>query len=205
VGLFEEKRVADFSETVTVSGSLGSLAPLDRAQLGALEAAAADGELWRLWFTNVPAPGAMAAEIERRLTLQETGAMAPFTIVRADGVVAGMTSYMNIDAAHRRLEIGSTWMAASAQRSGLNVQAKRLLLARAFEGLDVIAVEFRTHFMNQRSRRAIERLGAKLDGVLRSHQIARDGSIRDTCVYSITAQEWPAVRSNLDWRLASPT
>jgi RimJ/RimL family protein N-acetyltransferase len=117
-----------------------------------------------------------------------------------------MTTYMNIDAANRRLEIGSTWIRRSAQRTALNAEAKRLLLTHAFDDLDCIAVEFRTHFFNQPSRRAIERLGARLDGVLRSHQINlhpdAPGALRDTCVYSIIAAEWPTVRANLDYILA---
>jgi RimJ/RimL family protein N-acetyltransferase len=117
-----------------------------------------------------------------------------------------MTTYMNIDAAHRRVEIGSTWYRRSVQRTPLNTEAKRLLLAHAFEQLNCIAVEFRTHFFNHQSRRAIERLGAKLDGVLRSHQINTHplsaGALRDTCVYSIIASEWPNVRAHLDFQLS---
>jgi RimJ/RimL family protein N-acetyltransferase len=115
-----------------------------------------------------------------------------------------MTTYMNIDAANRRVEIGSTWTAASAQRSALNTQCKRLLLGHAFEVLDCIAVEFRTHRLNMQSRRAIERLGAQLDGILRSHQRMPDGTLRDTAVYSITAAEWPTIRTHLDWQLVRP-
>ncbi len=130
--------------------------------------------------------------------------MAPFTVFAGpEGKVAGMTTYMNIDAANRRVEIGSTWYRASAQRSGVNTECKRMLLAYAFEALECIAVEFRTHFFNHRSRRAIEGLGAKLDGVLRSHSRSADGLLRDTCVYSIIACEWPTVRRHLDFRLES--
>jgi RimJ/RimL family protein N-acetyltransferase len=143
----------------------------------------------------------MAAEIERRLSLPT---MCPFTVFDAAGRIVGMTTYMNTDALNRRVEIGSTWTAHSAQRTALNTQCKRLLLEHAFEALDCIAVEFRTHRLNVQSRRAIERLGAQLDGILRAHSRAGDGSIRDTAVYSITAAEWPAVRSHLDWQLARP-
>ena len=111
---------------------------------------------------------------------------------------------MNVDAPNRRVEIGSTWYAKRVQRSAVNTQCKLLLLTHAFEKLDCIAVEFRTHFFNQQSRRAIERLGAKLDGILRSHQRASNGSLRDTCVYSITASEWPAVKTHLRWQLDRP-
>lgn len=158
-----------------------------------------DGALWRLWYTNIPAPDRMRDEIARRLALCADGTMIPFTVIdKATGHVAGMTTYMNIEAAHRRLEIGSTWYRASVQGSGLNVACKRLLLGHAFEALGCVAVEFRTHFFNQRSRRAIERLGAKQDGILRAHRILEDGSIRDTVVYSVIASEWPAVRRHLD-------
>lgn len=158
-----------------------------------------DGALWRLWYTNIPTPDGMGAEIARRLSLCAAGTMIPFTVIdKASGAIAGMTTYMNIEAAHRRLEVGSTWYRASAQGSGLNIACKRLLLEHAFEALGCVAVEFRTHFFNQRSRRAIERLGAKQDGILRAHRILEDGSIRDTVVYSIVASEWPAVRRHLD-------
>jgi RimJ/RimL family protein N-acetyltransferase len=167
--------------------------------------AVGDGELWRLWYTSAPKPEAMADEIGRRLGLQAAGSMLPFTVIALlSGRPVGMTTYMNIDAINRRVEIGSTWYAAAVQRTGLNTEAKLLLLRHAFEALDCIAVELRTHFLNQQSRRAIERLGAKLDGVLRSHQRASDGTLRDTCVYSIIASEWPAVRSHLTWQLERP-
>ncbi|MFO1293675.1 MAG: GNAT family protein [Rubrivivax sp.] len=191
-------------EPLVLQGPHATLRPLAHEHHDALCAAARDGELWRLWYTSVPAPEGMAREIERRLALQAAGSMLPFTVFDAAGRVAGMSSYMNIDAANRRLEIGSTWYAARAQRTALNTQCKRLLLGHAFEPLGCIAVEFRTHRLNTQSRRAIERLGAQLDGVLRAHQIGRDGTLRDTAVYSITAAEWPAVRSHLDWQLTKP-
>jgi RimJ/RimL family protein N-acetyltransferase len=166
-----------------------------------------DGELWNHWYTAIPTPEGMAAEITRRLDLQAKGSMCPFAVMDpATGQAVGMTTYMNIDAANRRVEIGSTWYRQSVQRTPLNTEAKRLLLAHAFEHLNCIAVEFRTHFFNQQSRRAIERLGAKLDGVLRSHQINPHplgaGALRDTCVYSIIATEWPNVRTHLDYQLS---
>ena len=189
---------------VELRGSHAVLRPLAIEHETGLCEAARDGELWRLWYTSVPSPEGMAAEIERRLALQAVGSMLPFTVFDATGRIAGMTTYMHIDAANRRLEIGSTWTRASAQRTPLNTQCKRLLLGHAFEALDCIAVEFRTHRLNTQSRRAIERLGAQLDGVLRAHLRTADGSLRDTAVYSITAAEWPAVRSHLDWQLARP-
>jgi RimJ/RimL family protein N-acetyltransferase len=170
----------------------------------ALTDAVRDGELWRLWYTSIPAPEAMTAEIGRRLKLRAEGRMLPFTVLDGAGRVVGMTTYMNVDAPNRRLEIGSTWYRQSAQRSPLNTECKRLLLAHAFETLDCIAVEFRTHVLNTQSREAIERLGAKLDGILRRHMIQPNGTIRDTAVYSITAPEWPMVKAHLDWQLARP-
>jgi RimJ/RimL family protein N-acetyltransferase len=146
----------------------------------------------------------MAAEIARRLQLQQAGSMLPFTVLDAAGRIVGMTTYMHIDAVHRRVEIGSTWTARSAQRSALNTECKLMLLRHAFDTLGCIAVEFRTHRLNTQSRRAIERLGAQLDGILRAHQVAPNGSLRDTAVYSITAAEWPAVRAHLEWQLAKP-
>jgi len=191
-------------DPVTLTGPHATLRPLAAEHHDALCEAVSDGELWKLWYTSVPGPEGMKAEIGRRLALQAAGGMLPFTVFDADDRVAGMTTYMHVDAVHRRLEIGSTWTRASAQRTALNTQCKRLLLGHAFEVLDCIAVEFRTHRLNAQSRRAIERLGAQLDGVLRAHQRAADGSLRDTAVYSITAAEWPAVRAHLDWQLARP-
>jgi RimJ/RimL family protein N-acetyltransferase len=161
-----------------------------------------DGELWKLWYTTVPAPEQMHAEIQRRLRLQAEGSMLPFAVIdNATGGAVGMTTYMHVDAVNHRLEIGSTWYRARVQRTALNTQCKVLLLTHAFDTLQCIAVEFRTHFFNSSSRRAIERLGAKLDGILRHHQVLADGTLRDTCVYSIIAPDWPAVRSNLNWQL----
>ena len=189
---------------VQLAGRAVTLVPLSPSHAPALAEAVRDGELWRLWYTSVPSPEAMPAEIERRLALQAAGSMLPFTVLDDGGAPVGMTTYMNIDAVHRRVEIGSTWYAASAQRSPLNTQCKRLLLAHAFEPLECIAVEFRTHRFNQQSRRAIERLGAQLDGILRNHQRASNGTLRDTAVYSITADEWPTVRAHLDHQMARP-
>jgi RimJ/RimL family protein N-acetyltransferase len=186
---------------VELRGAQASLVPLAPEHEAALAAAARDGELWKLWYTSVPSPEGMRAEIQRRLSLAN---MCPFTVLDAAGTPVGMTTYMHTDAVHKRVEIGSTWYAKRVQRTPLNTQCKRLLLAHAFETLDCIAVEFRTHRLNTQSRRAIERLGAQLDGVLRCHQRAADGSLRDTAVYSITAAEWPAVRAHLDWQLARP-
>jgi RimJ/RimL family protein N-acetyltransferase len=192
-------------EPVTLAGEHASLEPLAPAHAAARAAACADGDLWALWYTTVPRPEEMGAEIERRLALQRSGSMLPFAVRHVgSGRLVGMTTYMNVDAVNRRVEIGSTWYAASVQRTPLNTECKLMLLRNAFERLDCIAVEFRTHFMNRQSRQAIERLGAKLDGVLRSHMRMAGGSLRDTAVYSVTAAEWPAVRANLEWQLRRP-
>lgn len=192
---------------ISLSAPHVQLVPLSHAHHDALAEAVRDGELWNHWYTAIPAPEGMHAEITRRLDLQSKGSMCPFAVIDpATHQAVGMTTYMNIDAANRRVEIGSTWYRQSVQRSPLNTEAKRLLLAHAFEHLNCIAVEFRTHFFNQQSRRAIERLGAKLDGVLRSHQInphpMAPGALRDTCVYSIVASEWPNVKTHLNYQLA---
>jgi len=189
---------------VTLEGVHATLVPLATEHEAGLIAAARDGELWNLWYTSVPAPEKMGADIQRRLGLQASGSMLPFTVLDADGAVAGETTYMNIDATHRRVEIGSTWYASRVQRTPLNTECKLMLLTHAFEALGCIAVEFRTHRLNTQSRRAIERLGAQLDGILRAHQRSPDGSLRDTAVYSITAAEWPAVRQHLRWQLQRP-
>ena len=130
--------------------------------------------------------------------------MLPFTVLDADKRPVGMTTYMNVDALSRRVEIGSTWYAKSVQGTALNTECKLMLLTHAFEDLDCIAVEFRTHVLNSQSRRGIERLGAKLDGILRHHSIMPNGNLRDTVVYSITAAEWPMVQSHLNWQLTKP-
>ena len=165
--------------------------------------AAKDGDLHALWYTSVPAPERMLAEIERRLTLQAKGTMLPFTVLVGARAV-GMTTYMNIDAPNRHVEIGSTWYAKRVQRTPLNTECKLMLLRHAFETLDCICVEFRTHRFNTASRRAIERLGAQLDGILRNHQVGVEGTLRDTAVYSIVAAEWPTVHAHLRWLLERP-
>jgi N-acetyltransferase len=188
-------------EPVTLHGAHARLEPLSHDHYDGLLDAVKDGELWKLWYTFVPTIENMRKEIDRRLGLQTAGSMLPFTVFDADGKIAGMTTYMNVDTPNRRVEIGSTWYAKRVQRTALNTQCKLLLLTHAFEKLDCIAVEFRTHFFNQQSRRGIERLGAKLDGILRNHQIAPNGTLRDTVVYSIIASEWPTVRAHLTYQL----
>ncbi|HTH60994.1 MAG TPA: GNAT family protein [Paraburkholderia sp.] len=189
-------------EPVALRGTHVSLTPLTIDDAPALAAAAADGRLWDLWYTSVPAPGEEREYVERALAMQESLGALPFAVRDASGEIVGSTRYFNVDRANRRLEIGHTWYAERVQRTALNTEAKLLLLGHAFEKLDAIAVEFRTHFMNHPSRAAIARLGAKQDGILRSHQIGRDGILRDTVVFSIIASEWPAVRANLKLKLA---
>ena len=191
-----------FADPVSLIGQHGSLVPLSHAHLADLTTAVADGELWDLWYTSIPRPDQMLSEIERRLDLQKRGSMLPFAVIEnSGGEAVGMTTYLNIDAANRRVEIGATWYRKGVQRSALNTECKLLLLTHAFEQLKCIAVEFRTHFFNRQSRAGIERLGAKLDGVLRQHQLGRDGTLRDTCVYSILDSEWPTVKLHLTHEL----
>jgi RimJ/RimL family protein N-acetyltransferase len=190
---------------LTLRASRATLEPLAQRHQADLVEAVGDGELWNLWYTTVPEPQKMGAEIDRRLALQAKGSMLPFAVIdNTTGKAVGMTTYMNVDAANRRVEIGSTWYRKAVQRSALNTQCKLLLLAHAFETLDCIAVEFRTHFFNHQSRRGIERLGAKLDGILRNHSLMPNGTLRDTCVYSITAPEWPTVKAHLAYQLTRP-
>ena len=191
----------------TLTGKYVVLEPLSQDHHDGLVDAVRDGELWKLWYTGVPEPEGMAAEIDRRLTLQEQGSMLPFATRLIDpatgtpGAVIGMTTYMNIDPVTPRVEIGSTWNAASAHGSGTNPDSKLLMLRHAFETLGCPAVEFRTHWLNQ-PREAISRLVAKQDVVLRSHSRTADGVLRDTVVFSILEHEWPMVRNGLEARLA---
>lgn len=195
-------------QPVTLTGKNVILEPLHADHHDGLVEAAKDGELWKLWYTSVPAPEGMAAEIAKRLDMQAAGTMLPFTTRLIDpatggpGRIIGMTTYCNIDAATPRVEIGYTWNAASAHGTGTNPDSKLLLLRHAFEVLHCPAVEFRTHWLNHQSREAIARLGAKQDGVLRSHQRSRNGELRDTVVFSILQHEWPAVRNGLEHRLS---
>lgn len=187
---------------VVLEGEGVRLEPMRPGHADGLARACADGRLWELWFTGVPRPEAMAAHIDAFLLKQARGEAVPMVVVRRDdGQVLGQTSFCNIDPETPRAEIGYTWYAASAQRSAVNSEAKLLMLSHAFETRGCVAVEFRTHWFNQRSRAAIARLGAKQDGVLRNHQRLPDGSFRDTVVFSIIESEWPAVKRNLMHRL----
>lgn len=194
-----------FVEPVTLNGEHATLEPLEAKHEAALSEAAADGELWRLWYTSVAAPDRIGDYIARALDMRERLGAMPFAVRQnATGDVVGCTRYFNVDAANRRLEIGHTWYSKRVQRTAINTECKLLLLTHAFEVLGCIAVEFRTHWFNHASRVAIERLGAKQDGVLRNHQLLPDGSKRDTVVFSIIDGEWPAVRRHLKFQLDRP-
>lgn len=189
-------------EPVTLSGETVTLEPLGREHGDALKDAAADGDLWELWYTFVPSPEQVGAYIEEALVARDGAGEMPFAVRhQASNRVIGSTRLCHVDETHRRVEIGYTWYAGRFQRSAVNTECKRLLLGHAFEALGAIAVEFRTHWHNRASRAAIARLGAKQDGVLRNHQVSADGLYRDTVVFSIINLEWPAVRQNLDFRL----
>ena len=187
---------------ITLTGDHVRLELLSHRHATDLSEAVSDGDLHRLWYTTVPTPDEIGNEIDRRLALRASGSMLPFAVVRPmDNKAVGMTTFMHIDAETRRVEIGSPWYRKEVQRTPLNTEAKFLLLSHAFETLDCVAVEFRTHFMNHQSRRAIERLGAKLDGILRAHMRLKNGTVRDTACYSITASEWPTVRAHLEFQM----
>lgn len=187
---------------VNLLGKYAKLLPLTMQHKDGLIEAVKDGELWNLWFTSVPTPENMATEIERRLGLQDKGEMVPFVIVDAiTDKVIGMTTYCRIEPANKRLEIGFTWYRKSYQKTLVNTECKLMLLRHAFEVLGSIAVEFRTSSFNFESQRAISRLGAKLDGILRGARLMDDGTIYDSHVYSILNREWSAVRRNLEYKL----
>ena len=197
--------MARWIEPVTLTGHYAVIEPMALQHHDALQSAAADGELWRLWYTSVPAPEKTREYIETALDMRERLGAMPFIVrQKSDAAVVGSTRYFNVDERNQRLEIGYTWYARRAQRTAVNTECKLLLLTHAFERLKSIAVEFRTHWHNHASRSAIARLGAKQDGVLRNHQRSPDGSYRDTVVFSIIESEWPAVKQNLRFRLEEP-
>ena len=201
----EEARMTVWPPTFEAHGTHVGIVPLDRSHASDLAEVVASGDLHKLWYTMIPAPSMVAEEIDRRNRLRQEGTMQPFAVIdKRIGKAVGMTTYMNIEPMAPRLEIGSTWYCRSAQKTGLNTECKLLLLRNAFENLNCLAVEFRTHVINHQSRRAIERLGAKLDGILRAHMVMQNGTIRDTAVYSITAPEWPVIEANLMWQLEKP-
>lgn len=186
----------------TLKGNLVTLVPLKREHADALIEAAADGELWNLWYTSVPSRNTIDAYLDQAFKDQDSGRALPFVVIdNATQKIIGTTRYCNADGINKRLEIGYTWYAQSFQKTGINTECKYLLLNHAFEILNSIAVEFRTHWHNQASRAAIARLGAKQDGVLRNHQKSAEGIYRDTVVFSIINQEWSAVNNNLKHRM----
>jgi RimJ/RimL family protein N-acetyltransferase len=189
--------------SVTLCNTVIVLEPLLREHTAALAEAAADGELWNLWCTSVPQPGAVEAYIGKALSAQAAGLELPFVIrLRQSGRVVGSTRYLHIAEEHKRLEIGSTWIARSCQGTVVNPAAKLLLLDHAFDTLAMNRVEFLTHAKNAQSRAALLKLGASQEGILRHHKILPDGSLRDSVVFSILATEWPTVREALRKRLA---
>ncbi|HEY0503668.1 MAG TPA: GNAT family protein [Lysobacter sp.] len=191
-----------FLDPVVLEGRHVRLEPMEAAHAPELAQAARDGELWKLWFTSVPAPEAVDAHVELMLKRRQLRTFLPFVVrLRSTGEVVGQTTFCNVDHDNRRVEIGYTWYSQRVQRSAVNTEAKWLLLRHAFETWQCIAVEFRTNWFNERSRAAIARLGAKQDGVLRNHMRMPDGSFRDTVVFSIIQSEWPAVQRNLLHRL----
>jgi RimJ/RimL family protein N-acetyltransferase len=186
---------------ITLENSYVRLEPLSPEHEADLAAAAVGLE--HTWYTSVPRPAEVAADIARRLAWRDEGHMNPWAVRRLDtGRVVGTTTFCNIDQPNRHVEIGHTWIGVEAQRTFVNTASKLLLLGHAFEGCDAIAVELRTHWHNRQSREAIARLGAKQDGVLRNHRLGPDGTLRDTVVFSILPHEWPAVRQGLLHRLA---
>lgn len=195
--------MSDWSTVPALGGHRVSLEPLQPAHADGLRAAAADGELWNLWYTSVPMPAAMDDYIQAALTLQAAGRSLPFAVRDAQGDIVGSTRYYDLDPATPRLQIGYTWYAKRAQRTVLNTEAKLLLLAHAFETLACIAVGFETSSHNHASRTAIARLGARQDGILRNHRRHADGSPRDTVAFSIIDVEWPQVKRHLQERLAA--
>jgi RimJ/RimL family protein N-acetyltransferase len=194
-----------FIQPVTLVGSHATLEPMTVVHVDALARAAADGEIHNLWYTHVAEPARMRDYVALALAMRDDLGAMPFVARHnASGDVVGSTRYFNVDAVNRRLEIGHTWYAKRVHRTAFNTECKLLLLTHAFETLRCIAVEFRTHWFNFASRAAIARLGAKQDGVLRNHQVGADGSKRDTVVFSIIDNEWPAVKRHLQFQLQKP-
>lgn len=190
-----------WTETPTLTGRHVTLRPFVEADLPALVEVAREGDLWNIFYANVSMMKTPERWLAAALKERDAGRALLFTVETPGGEVVGTTRYMRIAPQHRRLEIGGTFYATRVQRTGVNTEAKRMLLAHAFEVMEAQAVQIRTDALNKRSQAAIERLGAKKDGVLRGHQVMADGRIRDSVVYSIIDREWPGVRANLDYLL----
>ena len=188
-----------------LAGDFVVLEPLSLEHLEGLKDAVNDGELWKLWYANIAKPAEMRQDIERRLDLCAAGSMLPYTVIRKvdedSGYIAGMTNVINIDRANRVAEIGATWYAQSVQGTAVNPEAKFLLLRHLFEVEKFQRIELRTHTFNRHSRAAIEKLGAIFEGVMRRHRVLKNGTTRDTALYSILDHEWPTVRAHLEYRL----
>ncbi|MDN5205264.1 GNAT family protein [Fulvivirgaceae bacterium BMA10] len=194
--------MGNWISTIELEGTQVKLVPLNTLHKEGLLRAAADGKLWELWYTSVPSKSNIDNYIDNALGNQNMGTALPFTIIdKSSDEIIGSTRYCNVSCDHRRLEIGYTWYAKKHQRTGVNTECKYLLLKHAFEDLNCISVQFRTNWYNLQSRRAIERLGAKQDGVLRNHQLNPDGSMRDTVVFSIIEQEWQGVKKLLEYKM----
>lgn len=192
----------DWLEEIELSGQNVKLVPLRASHKQGLLEAAGDGELWKLWYTSVPSSETIAIYIEKALAEQEQGKSLPFVVKENNtNKIIGSTRYMNVEVDNKRLEIGHTWYAKGSQRTGVNTECKYLLLEHAFEKLNCIAVEFRTHWFNHRSRNAILRLGAKQDGVLRNHRVDSNGNLRDTVVFSIIQSEWLVIKKSLEFEM----
>lgn len=194
--------MGNWLEKVELIGENVKLVPLRASHKKELLNAASDGELWKIWYTSVPSSENIEQYLETAFSEQKTGSSIPFVVIHQESnKIIGSTRYMNIDSQNKRLEIGSTWYAKSSQRTGVNTECKYLLLQHAFEKLYCIAVEFRTNWFNYRSRNAILRLGAKQDGVLRSHRVDANGVLRDTVVFSIIQMEWPVIKKSLEYEM----
>lgn len=187
---------------IQLEGELVKLVPLQKSQKVDLVFAASDGKLWELWYTTVPSPKTMDSYLDTALAEQALGEALPFAVInKKTNTIVGSTRYLNVDSKNKRVEIGATWYAKKVQRTGINTECKYLLLKYAFENLNCIAVEFRTHFHNHASRNAILRLGAKQDGILRNHRVDEQGNMRDTVVYSILDSEWKTVKTSLEFKM----
>ncbi|THV60943.1 N-acetyltransferase [Flagellimonas alvinocaridis] len=194
--------MAPWLQPITLEGELVKLVPMLAEHRDALVSAASDGKLWELWYTSVPSADTIDTYMGIAFSEQKADRALPFAIIdKKTNTVVGSTRYLNADAQHRRVEIGATWYAERVQRTGVNTECKYLLLKHAFEVLDCIAVEFKTHFHNFPSRNAILRLGAKQEGILRNHRIDEKGVIRDTVLFSILDSEWKAVKTSLEFKM----
>ncbi len=194
--------MAPWLQPITLEGELVKLVPMQTEHKEALVSAASDGKLWELWYTSVPSPETIGSYMDIAFSEQKADRALPFVIIdKKTDTVVGCSRYLNADAKNRRVEIGATWYAERVQRTGVNTECKYLLLKHAFEVLDCIAVEFRTHFHNFPSRNAILRLGAKQEGILRNHRIGENGVIRDTVLFSILDSEWNSVKTSLKFKM----